>query len=258
LYSIPKSINFLEGENRHIDFTGKTALVTGGTRGIGKSIVTMLIDAGCNVIYTGTQKKPEITIENTSYKQLDLSNKKSIDQFIKNVLNTTKKIDVLVNNAGINIIESIDELNEENWQKVLDVNLTGPMILTKEVSKKMKKNNEGGKILNISSIFGCVSKAKRNSYSASKFGLIGLTRSSSLDLAQYNILVNAICPGFTSTEMTMSILSKEEIKKLSKQIPIGRFAEVEEIARVAVFLCSDLNSYITGQTLVVDGGFVSQ
>lgn len=242
----------------YIDFTGKTALVTGGTRGIGKSIVAILIDTGCTVIYTGTQKKPELPIENASYKQLDLSDKKSIDQFIKNVLNNTKKIDILINNAGINIIESIDELNEENWQKILDVNLTGPMLLTREISKKMKKNNKGGKILNISSIFGCVSKAKRNSYSASKFGLIGLTRSSSLDLAPHNILVNAICPGFTSTELTMSILSKEEIKKLSKQIPMGRFAEVEEIAKVAVFLCSDLNSYITGQTLVVDGGFISQ
>lgn len=242
----------------NIDFNGKMALVTGGTKGIGKSIVTLLIGAGCDVIYTGTQKKPDRAIENASYKQLDLSDKKSIDQFIKNVLNDTKKIDILINNAGINIIESIDKLDEKNWQKVLDVNLTGPMILTREVSKKMKKNNNGGKILNVSSIFGVVSKAKRNSYSASKFGLIGLTRSSSLDLAQYNILVNAICPGFTSTEMTMSILSKEEIKKLSKQIPMGRFAEVEEIARVAVFLCSDLNSYITGQALVVDGGFVSQ
>jgi 3-oxoacyl-[acyl-carrier protein] reductase len=242
----------------YIDFNGKTALVTGGTRGIGKSIVTLLIDAGCNVIYTGTQKKPDITIENASYKQLDLSDKKSITHFIKNVLNDIKKIDILINNAGINIIESIDKLDEKNWQKVLDVNLTGPMLLTREVSKKMKKNNKGGKILNVSSIFGIVSKAKRDSYSASKFGLIGLTRASALELAPYNILVNALCPGFTSTELTMSILSKEEIKLLQKQIPMGRFAEAEEIAKAAIFLCSDLNSYITGQTLIVDGGFVSK
>ena len=218
----------------------------------------MLLDAGCNVIYTGTQKKPDGSINKASYKQLDLSDKKSIDQFIKNVLDDTKKIDVLINNAGINIIEPIDELKEENWQKVLDVNLTGPMLLTREVSKKMKKNNKGGKILNISSIFGCVSKAKRNSYSASKTALIGLTRASALDLAPYNILVNALCPGFTSTELTMSILSKEEIRKISKQIPLGRFAKVEEIAKTAIFLCSDFNCYITGQTLIVDGGFVSK
>jgi len=242
----------------YIDFTGKTALVTGGARGIGKSIVTILIDAGCTVMYTGTQKKPDLPIENASYKQLDLSDKKSIDQFIKNVLNNTKKIDILINNAGINIIEPIDELKEENWQKVLDVNLTGPMILIKEISKKMKKNNNGGKILNISSIFGCISKAKRNSYSASKTGLIGLTRASALDLAPYDILVNALCPGFTLTELTRSILPKNEIKDLASQIPLGRFADVSEIAKNAVFLCSDLNSYMTGQTFVVDGGFTIQ
>ena len=242
----------------HIDFNGKTALVTGGTRGIGKSIVNLLIDSSCNVIYTGTQEKPVNPIKNATYKQLDLSNNKSIKQFIKNIIETTKKIDILINNAGVNIIESIDELKEDNWQKVLDINLTGPMILIKEVSKKMKKNNNGGKILNISSIFGCISKEKRSSYSASKFGLIGLTRASALDLAPYNILVNALCPGFTSTELTMSILSNEEIKKISKQIPLKRFAKVEEIANIAIFLCSDLNSYITGQTLIVDGGFISK
>lgn len=244
------------GKNMNVDFTGKTAIVTGGTRGIGKSIVVLLLDAGCNVIYTGKQKKPQNAIKNATYEQLDLSDKESISQFIKNVINKSKKIDILINNAGINIIEPIDELKEENWQKVLDVNLTGPMILIKEISKKMKKNNNDGKILNVSSIFGCISKAERNSYSASKTGLIGLTRASALDLAPYNILVNALCPGFTLTELTKSILSKSEIKDLAAQIPLGRFADVSEIARNAVFLCSDLNSYMTGQIFVVDGGFI--
>lgn len=256
MYTVHSLITFCGGVSLHIDFNKKTALVTGGTRGIGKSIVTMLVDEGCNVIYTGTQKKLDKKIEKTTYKQLDLSDKKSIDHFIKNVLEETKKIDVLINNAGINIIEPIDEIKVESWKKILDVNLTGPMILTKEVSKKMIKNNKGGKILNISSIFGCVSKKKRSSYSASKTGLIGLTRSSALDLAPYNILVNALCPGFTSTDLSKSILSKKEIKKILKQIPLGRFAEVDDIAKTAIFLCSDLNCYITGQTLIIDGGFV--
>ena len=241
----------------NIDFIGKTAIVTGGTRGIGKSIVNLLVDSNCNVIYTGT-KKPSIQIKNASYEQLDLSDIKSINNFIKNVINKTNKIDILINNAGINIIEPIDKLNEENWNKILDVNLKGPMVLIKKISEKMKKDRKGGKILNISSIFGHISKAKRASYSASKFGLIGLTKASSLDLAPYNILVNAICPGFTSTELTLSILSKKEIENISKQIPLGRLADVDEIAKVAIFLCSDLNSYITGQTIIVDGGFVSK
>ena len=241
----------------NIDFKGKTAIVTGGTRGIGKSIVEKLVSSNCNVIYTGTKKSGNI-IKNASYAQLDLSDKNIINSFMKNVVNKTKKIDILINNAGINIIEPIDDLDEENWDKIMDVNLKGPMILTKEISEKMKKNKNGGKILNVSSIFGYISKEKRNSYSASKFGLIGLTKSSSIDLASHNILVNAICPGFTSTELTLSILSKKEIEKISKQIPIGRFAHVEEIANAALFLCSDLNTYITGQTLIVDGGFVSK
>lgn len=240
-----------------IDFSKKTAIVTGGTRGIGKSIVSLLLESGCYVIYTGTKKQPTSSIKDGQYEQLDLSDEKSTDRFVKKIIDKTSRIDILVNNAGINIVEPIDEIQDENWEKVLAVNLTGSMRLMRAVAKVMK-NGHGGRILNVSSIFGCVSKAKRNSYSASKFGLIGLTRSSSLDLAPHNILVNAICPGFTSTELTMSILTKEEIKKLSKQIPMGRFAEVEEIAKVAVFLCSDLNSYITGQTLVVDGGFISQ
>jgi 3-oxoacyl-[acyl-carrier protein] reductase len=119
----------------------------------------------------------------------------------------------------------------------------------------MKGQKTGGKILNISSIFGVVSKEKRNAYSASKTGLIGLTRSSALDLAQYNILVNALCPGFTMTELTKSVLSKADMDKLRADVPLQRFAEVDEIARAGLFLCSDQNTYITGQTLVVDGGF---
>ncbi len=242
----------------YINLNGKKAIVTGGTRGIGKCIVSMMIDSGCEVIYTGTTEKPKSTVKNAIYKQLDLSDEKSINQFINDVIKKSAKINVLVNNAGINIIEPIDEITDDNWQKILSVNLTGPMRLMRAVSKIMMKNQRGGKILNISSIFGYVSKTKRNSYSASKFGLIGLTKSVSLDLAPYNILVNALCPGFTSTELTRSILSEQDINSLTSQIPLGRIAEAEEIANVALFLCSDLNTYITGQTIIVDGGFTSQ
>jgi 3-oxoacyl-[acyl-carrier protein] reductase len=238
-----------------IDFSNKTAIVTGGTRGIGKSIASLLAESGCHVVYTGTKEQTKSSIKNGQYEQLDLSDEKSIERFVKEVVGKTYAIDILINNAGINIIESIDEIKDKNWEKILTVNLTGPMRLMREVTKVMKKNKHGGKILNISSIFGVVSNAKRNSYSASKTGLIGLTRASSLDLAQYNILVNALCPGFTSTELTKSILSNKEMKDLSSQVPIGRFADVSEIAKIAIFLCSDLNRYMTGQVLVVDGGF---
>lgn len=241
-----------------IDFSGKTAIVTGGTRGIGRSIVSLLLESGCHVIYTGTKEQPKSPIKNGQYEQLDLSDGKNINRFVKEVIGKTPRIDILINNAGINITEPIDEIQDENWEKILAVNLTGPMRLIKAVAKVMKKNEHRGKILNISSIFGVVSKTKRNSYSASKSGLIGLTRASSLDLASYKILVNALCPGFTSTELTKSILSSREIKDLSSQIPLGRFADASEIAQIAVFLCSDLNTYLTGQTIVVDGGVTVQ
>jgi len=241
-----------------ITFSGKTAIVTGGTRGIGRVIVSLLLESGCHVIYTGTNKQPKSPIKNGQYEQLDLSDEKNIDRFVKEVIDKTPRIDILINNAGINIIEPIDEIQDENWDKILAVNLTGPMRLIKAVAKVMKKNELGGKILNISSIFGVVSKAKRNSYSASKSGLIGLTRASSLDLAPYKILVNALCPGFTSTELTKSILSSREIKDFSSRIPLGRFADASEIAQIAVFLCSDLNTYIAGQAIVVDGGVTVQ
>lgn len=239
-----------------MNFKGKTAIVTGGSRGIGKAICELLLNLGCNVITTGTKinKKERIGVsERLEYLQLDFLDSKSIDSFINNIKDY-KNIDVLINNAGINIMESIDNLDKGNWDKVLQVNLTGPMVLTKTVSSIMKKNR-GGRILNISSIWGVVSKEKRNSYSASKTGLIGLTRSEALDLAPYNILVNALCPGFTMTELTKSSLSQSEIASLSNQVPLRRFANVEEIARAAVFLCSDLNTYITGQTIIADGGF---
>ena len=241
-----------------IDFSGKTAIVTGGTRGIGRSIVSLLLESGCHVIYTGTKEQLESPTEKGRYERLDLSNEKSIERFMEEVISKTPRIDILINNAGINIIEPIDEIQDEHWEKVLTVNLTGSMRMMREVAKVMKKNSQGGKILNISSIFGVVSKAKRNSYSASKTGMIGLTRASALDLAPYNILVNALCPGFTLTELTMSILSEEEMNVLATEVPLGRFADVSEIAKIAVFLCSDLNTYITGQTIVVDGGVTAQ
>lgn len=239
-----------------IDFTGKTAIVTGGTRGIGKKISRMLLESGCEVIYTGT-KQSEV-LNKGNFEELDLNDDKSINNFVKRVIKKIPTIDILINNAGINIIEPIDEIKNENWNSVLKVNLTGSMQLMRETTAIMRKRKVAGRILNISSIFGVVSKEKRNAYSATKTGLIGITRSSALDLASDNILVNALCPGFTLTELTQTILSTNEIETLSSEVPLGRFADVEEIAKTALFLCSDLNSYMTGQILIIDGGFTAK
>ncbi len=238
-----------------MDFRGKKAIVTGGTRGIGKSIVKKLWQLGCNVIATGTNisSKKFLSKQRLRYLELDLSDNASIYSFIDKV-SKLKQIDILVNNAGINIIEPIDKLEKDNWDKIIQVNLTGPMLLSKQVALMMKKRKRG-RVLNVSSIWGVIAKEKRNSYAASKTGLIGLTRAMSLDLAPFNILVNTLCPGFTLTELTKASLSKSEIEELSAEVPLKRFAKVEEIANAAAFLCSDLNTYITGQTLVIDGGF---
>jgi 3-oxoacyl-[acyl-carrier protein] reductase len=238
-----------------MDFKGKTAIVTGGTRGIGREMVIQLAARGCNVIFTGTTESSGKKIKNTRFHPLDLSDEASLRRFEHEIIAPLRSVNILINNAGINVIEPCDEITDETWDAIITVNLSGPMRMTRMVAKKMKSNKSGGKILNISSIFAVVSKEKRNAYSASKTGLIGLTRSSALDLAPDNILVNAICPGFTMTELTKSVLSKKDMDMLKKEVPLQRFAEVDEIARAALFLCSGENTYITGQTLVVDGGF---
>jgi len=235
----------------NLSFSGKKAIVTGATRGIGKSIADQLSRLGCEVYSTGTSDSNK---ESNNFK-LDLADDKNINEFVKKMHTIDGGIHILVNNAGINIVEPINELNIDNFKLIQKVNLTGCAVLMKEASKIMIKNNIEGKILNISSIFGIVSKEKRDSYSASKTGLIGLTRAASIDLAPSSILVNALCPGFTKTDLTSSILSESDMKKLLQDVPMGRFAEPEEIAKAAVFLCSDMNTYMTGQTLIIDGGF---
>lgn len=242
-----------------INFSNKTALITGATQGIGECIANYLWKLGCEIIVTGLEPlPPKHIVKKTrfNYHQLDFLEPASVRRFLK-YLKSFKKIDVLINNAGINIIQPIDKLEEKNWQKVIQVNLTGPMILMKAAAKIMKKR-KNGKIVNISSIFGVVSREKRDAYSASKAGLIGLTRAVTLDLAKYNILVNALCPGFTLTKLTNSILDKEEKEDLRRKVPLQRMAKVDDIAKVAVFLCSDMNTYITGQTIIADGGFTIQ
>jgi len=248
-------------ENSKLNFKNKTAIITGATRGIGEGIANSLWGLGCNIIVTGTGMETKLSkriIKKTRFKylQLDFLNPKSLNKFL-DYIKKLKNIDILVNNAGICINQPIDEIREENWRKVLQVNLTGPMILMKIVAKIMKKKKKG-KILNISSIFGVVSKETRNAYSASKTGIIGLTRATSLDLAKYNILVNALCPGFTLTKLTKSVLGRAGIVKIRKTIPLQRLAKVDDIANVALFLCSYLNTYVTGQTIIADGGFTIQ
>ncbi len=245
-----------------ISLNNKIVVITGGTRGIGASMVENFYKAGANIITTGTNinevEKLNSNRKNKKikYYQLDLTSKKSTEKFLDEIIKL-KKIDILVNNAGINKIESISKIKLDDWDKINEVNLRGPFILTRAITKIMKKQKQG-RILNISSIFGVNSKAKRAAYSATKWGLVGFTKAAALDLSKYNILVNSLSPGFVNTELTQRILGKDKINEIVKTIPLGRLAQANEIALAALFLCSDLNTYITGQNIVVDGGFTSE
>ena len=242
-----------------IDLLGKTALITGATRGIGKAIADAFMDCGADLMLTGT-KPEEIEQMNAEEKnpkvqwlKADFSSPDEITSFIEQ-LKSTDAIDICVNNAGINIIKPYEEYSADEYQRLMSINLTAPFSLTQQLIPGMKKRGFG-RIVNIASIWSEISKPGRSLYTTSKTGLVGLTRSLAVEHASSNILINAVSPGFTCTELTEESLSADEIKTLSEQIPIGRFAEPNEIAQTVLFLCSDLNTYITGQNIVVDGGF---
>ena len=232
----------------------KTVLVTGGTRGIGKSLVEAFLSLGANVIFTGQNYLQRPLSPKETYYQVDFSLKASIDKFIKKIEN--HDIDVLINNAGINAINPIAAFRDSDWDEIMSVNLTAPYRITKTVSGSMKAR-KAGKIVNVSSIYGLVGKSQRAGYCSSKFGIRGLTAATAAELAQYNILVNAVAPGFTLTDLTAEILGPDGIASISKSVPIGRLAQPDEIAKTIVFLSSDLNTYISGQTITIDGGFVN-
>jgi 3-oxoacyl-[acyl-carrier protein] reductase len=213
---------------------------------------------GCLVYTTGINDEPEWCGQYNKciYTKVDFLNQDSLDSFINEICQLSK-IDILINNAGIQIMHAIDNIETSDWDKVMDVNLKAPMKIMRAVVPVMKSHKEG-RILNISSVAGLISKPGQSSYSTSKAGLIGLTRSSALDLATFNILVNALCPGTTQTDMVQKVLNIDQKNAILKNVPMGRFAKVDEIANFAVFLCSDYNSYMTGQTIVVDGGFTAR
>lgn len=244
-----------------LDFTGKIVVVTGGTRGIGRDTADKFLSLGAKVLVTGTDET-QIGIANRSLKKkgrveylyLDMLDERSIERFIA-ALKRYGRIDVCINNAGINRIEHIDRMRLDDWDDIVRVNLRGPFILSKEIGAMMKKRRSG-RIVNIASIFGVITREKRAAYTATKAGLIGLTRTTAVDLAPYGILVNAVSPGFILTDLTKSILSKREMGELSSAIPLGRFGTPDDISRVVLFLASDMNTYITGQNIIVDGGYV--
>ncbi|MFA5014184.1 MAG: 3-oxoacyl-[acyl-carrier-protein] reductase [Actinomycetota bacterium] len=240
----------------------RVAIVTGGARGIGKKICETFLKEGASVYIfdvdpeQGTRTVNEL---NSAYKngrvffsEVDITDEKSVEQAIEKIIEAESKVDILVNNAGITRDNLILRMSLEDWQKVIDINLTGAFICSRHTVRFMIKNRSG-KIINISSIVGVHGNAGQSNYSSSKAGIIGLTKTLARELASRNILVNAIAPGYIETEMTEK-LSDSMKQKLIEQIPTGRLGSVDDVAKTVLFLASDDSNYITGTVISLDGG----
>jgi 3-oxoacyl-[acyl-carrier protein] reductase len=239
-----------------MSFAGKVAIVTGGSRGIGRAIVQRLAAEGAKVAFTYIQNKAladEVAQGDTiSGYQTDVTNFEQAKDFVKQVKERFGRIDILVNNAGITRDKLLAMMSEKDWDDVIDTNLKGAFNLSKPVVGAMLRQRSGT-ILNITSISGIVGMPGQVNYSSSKAGMIGFTKALAKEMAKANITVNALALGFVETDMT-AVLNEEYRAKALGQIPLGRFGKADNMADVALFLLSDKANYITGQVIQVDGG----
>lgn len=241
------------------DLTGKVALVTGATGGIGEEIATTFYNQGATVILTGRKEEVLLNLKNKLGERAfaipaDLSKEGATKLLVEEALKVAGKIDILVNNAGLTRDTLMMRMKDEDWQSVIDVNLTASFKLSREVLSPMMKNRFG-RIINITSVVGWMGNAGQANYCATKAGLTGMSKALAMEVASRGITVNCIAPGFISTAMT-DVLSDEIKAKMMEQIPVKRFGSTKDIADTAVFLASDEASYITGQTIHVNGGML--
>jgi 3-oxoacyl-[acyl-carrier protein] reductase len=241
-----------------MDFTGKRALVTGGSRGIGLQVARDLVDAGASVIITSTREADADRLTDTlgsdaEHVAVDFSDPEST-KTILDYVRELPELHVCVNNAAVAEHGPYDTTTEAYWHRAVDVNLKAPYFTTSIAADHMKRQRYG-RIVNISSIWGHISRQGRTVYATTKFGIRGMSVTFALELASSNVLVNVVSPGFTLTDMARRNYTEEELSDLRGRVPMGRLAETEDVSRAVLFLASDLNSYITGQSLIVDGGF---
>jgi 3-oxoacyl-[acyl-carrier protein] reductase len=243
-------------------FNGKSAIVTGGTRGIGKAIATELARRGCKVAFNYSKsaeeaEKLKAEIDGLGVKafaaQCDVANTEAAADFVKQTVAEFGSLDLLVNNAGITRDQLILRMKEEDWDAVIDTNLKGAWNFSKAAIRPLMKNENGGSILNISSISGVVGMLGQSNYSASKAGMIGLSKSLAKEVASRKITVNALALGLIETEMA-SEMNADYREKILASIPLGRLGNVQEVAEIACFLLSPSAAYITGQVIQADGG----
>ena len=239
-----------------IDFKNKNILITGASGGIGNALVKKFVSLGGNVLGTGTKpekldlikkKYPSIKV-----KRFDMSEHSRIEEFINNVTLELGGLDILVNNAGTNLDNLSLRMKEEEWKKVIDINLTATFLLSKHAIKTMLKN-KFGRIVNITSVVGHTGNLGQSNYAASKAGIIGMSKSFAIEYAKKNITINCVSPGFIVSDMTMNIAEKVKLY-LTSRIPMGKLGSGEDVSNSVVFLSSNLASYITGETIHVNGG----
>lgn len=252
-----------------VDLTGQVALVTGAARGIGQAIADLLSENGAQVVYADVDfEAAHIAASNTARATplaLDVSSESQVETGVAQILKQHHRLDILVNNAGVNTMKhrvNVDQFPLEEWQRILNVDLTGLFLVSKAASRAMRERNSG-RIVNISSVLGVVPARLQCAYTAAKAGVIQLTRTMAIELAPGNILVNCVAPGSTLTEGTKQLFYSEDAmfqqraKRMLDHVPLSRPGTVREIAHAVLFFAAPESSYITGQTLCVDGGWTA-
>jgi meso-butanediol dehydrogenase / (S,S)-butanediol dehydrogenase / diacetyl reductase len=240
----------------------KVAVVTGAGSGIGKEIGRAFLREGAVVVFSDIHESDssvDETGDSARYLKCDVSSSSEVSDLINKTVEIFGKVDVVVNNAGIGSLGGIFDVTDDDWQRVIDINLSGTMYGMREAGKKMKEQNIEGSVINISSILGKVGFSGALAYCASKGGVVQLTRAGAVDMSESKIRVNAIAPGFIKTNMTRDVLENEDFNSMVKSsTPLGYVGEVEDIASAAVYLASDESKYVTGHILYVDGGWTAK
>lgn len=238
---------------------GKVAIVTGGSSGIGKAIAEKYKEEGAEVVIAdvNTEKGQKVAQEiECDFKECDVADYNNVEEVVESTVEKYGKLDIIVNNAGIGAMSTIEDMDLDEWNRIESVDLDGVMYGTKAAIPHLKETE--GSVINMASIYGLTGANGSTAYNAAKGGVVNFTRSVADDVAEYNVRVNSICPGFVETPMTDEDLEDEEFNQyVTNMTPLGRVAQPEEIAGVAVFLASDEASYITGVNLPVDGGWTS-
>ena len=244
----------------------KVALVTGGSKGLGKAMARGLAEAGADIVISSRHENElrtaldEIlagTGRRGSYVVADMNRRDDVSRLAKSAVDKMGRVDILVNNAGSNKPQAIDQIRDQDWDAVLELNLTSVMALTRALVPQMKARR-WGRIIHITSVMAFTSKEGRNAYSATKAALIGLAHASALDLGSYGITVNCIAPGPFLTDLPAQLLSAEEKSEFARRTAVGRWGDPKELVGPVLLLASDAGSYITGETLVVDGGYLAR